>query len=257
MLLENKVAVVSGIGSGMGFEIARAFAREGADVVLAARSKDALDEFASRIEEESGRHALAVATDITDEAARQRLAEATAEHFGHVDVLVNNAAHGGNYKTLMDSRLDSWRKTMELNVFATLGLTQQIVPLMKGRDGRIIMINTTGSLRAREAGGAYGGSKAALAHITRCLAKELGPQGIRVNSIHPGHIMGEHWIEHYSQQAAARGISFDEIVAEVSSQHALRYVTDASEIAGTAVFLASDLAKPITGQSIVVDCGAD
>jgi NAD(P)-dependent dehydrogenase (short-subunit alcohol dehydrogenase family) len=257
MLLENKVALVSGIGSGMGFEIARAFAREGADVVLAARSKDALDEFAARIERESGRRALAVPTDITDEAARQRLADAAAEHFGHVDVLVNNAAHGGNYKTLMDSRLDSWRKTMEVNVFATLGLTQQIVPLMKGRDGRIIMINTTGSLRARESGGAYGGSKAALAHITRSLAKELGPQGIRVNSIHPGHIMGEHWVEHYSQQAAARGISFDEIVAEVSSQHALRYVTDASEIAGTAVFLASDLAKPITGQSIVVDCGAD
>jgi NAD(P)-dependent dehydrogenase (short-subunit alcohol dehydrogenase family) len=257
MLLENKVALVSGIGSGMGFEIARAFARQGADVVMAARSEDALTEFAARVAEESGRRAVPVPTDITDEAARQRLAEVIEQEFGHLDVLVNNAAHGGNYKTLMDSRLESWRKTMEFNVFGTLALTQLMVPLMKGDDGRIIMINTTGSLRAREAGGAYGGSKAALAHVTRILAKELGPQGIRVNSIHPGHIMGDHWVEHYTQQAAARGISFDEIVAEVSSQHALRYVTNAAEIAGTAVFLASDLAKPITGQSIVVDCGAD
>jgi NAD(P)-dependent dehydrogenase (short-subunit alcohol dehydrogenase family) len=257
MLLQDKVAIVSGIGSGMGFEIARALATHGADVVMAARSPEALEQFATRIAEETGRRTVPVATDVTDEAARQHLVDVAAEQFGHVDVLVNNAAHGGNYKTLMDSRLDSWRKTMEMNVFATLGLTQLVVPLMKGRDGRIIMINTTGSLRARPAGGAYGGSKAALAHMTRILAKELGPEGIRVNSIHPGHIMGEHWVEHYTQEAEARGISFDEIVAEVASGHALRYVTDASEIAGTAVFLASDLAKPITGQSIVVDCGAD
>ena len=80
--------------------------------------------------------------------------------------------------------------------------------------------------------------------------------GIRVNSIHPGHIMGEHWEEHYRAEAEARGITFEEIVAEVASGLALRYVTGAPEIAGTAVFLASDLAKPITGQSIVVDCGS-
>ncbi len=257
MLLLDKVAIVSGVGSGMGKEIATAMAREGADVVLAARSEDVLDEFSKEIESATGRRALAVPTDITNEASRQRLVDAAASEFGHVDILVNNAAHGGNYKGLMTSRLDSWRKTMEMNVFATLALTQLVVPLMEGRDGRVIMINTTGSLQASPAGGAYGGSKAALAHMSRCLAKELGPLGIRVNSIHPGHIMGPHWVEHYTQEAAERGITFDELVQEVSAGLALRYVTDAAEIAGTAVFLASDLAKPITGQSIVVDCGSD
>ncbi len=256
MLLENKVAIVSGVGSGMGFEIARQMAQHGADVVLAARSEAALDAFSAQIESESGRRALVVPTDVTDADSRERLVAKTANEFGHVDILVNNAAHGGNYKGLMDSRLDSWRRTMEMNVFATLSLTQLVVPLMAGRDGRIIMINTTGSLQAREAGAAYGGSKAALAFMSRCLSKELGPLGIRVNSIHPGHIMGEHWEEHYREEADKRGITFDEIVAEVASGLSLRYVTGAAEIAGTAVFLASDLAKPITGQSIVVDCGS-
>jgi NAD(P)-dependent dehydrogenase (short-subunit alcohol dehydrogenase family) len=257
MLLQNKLAIVSGVGSGMGQQIALAFAREGADVILAARSADALKAFADEIVTATGRRAVPVPTDVTRADDREHLVEVCRDEFGHVDVLVNNAAHGGNYKGLMASRLDSWRKTMELNVFATLGLTQLVVPLMQGRDGRVIMINTTGSLRARENGAAYGGSKAALAHMSRCLAKELGPHGIRVNSIHPGHIMGEHWEEHYRGEAAARGVPYEQVVEEIAGGHALRYITDASEIAGTAVFLASDLARPITGQSIVVDCGAE
>jgi NAD(P)-dependent dehydrogenase (short-subunit alcohol dehydrogenase family) len=256
LLLENKVAIVSGVGSGMGQGIALGLARQGADVILGARNEQALAGFRDEIESETGRRALPVPFDFTDDASRRNLVEVARAEFGGVDILVNNAAHGGNYKTMMDSRLDSWRKTMEFNLFSTLELTQLVVPLMEGREGRIIMTNSTGGLFTRPAGGAYGASKAALAYITRTLAQELGPRGIRVNSVHPGPIWGEHLIDYYRQQAEDRGISFDDVVAENAANAPLGYIPAAAEIAGATVFFATDLARAVTGQLLVVDCGA-
>jgi NAD(P)-dependent dehydrogenase (short-subunit alcohol dehydrogenase family) len=256
MLLKNKVAIVSGVGPGMGQQIALSFAREGADVVLGARNEEALKGFKDEIETLTGRRALAVPFDFTDDDARRRLVEATRAEFGGVDILANNAAHGGNYKTLVNSKLDSWRKTMEFNFFSSLELTQLVIPLMAGREGRIIMTNSTGGLYARPAGGAYGASKAALAYITKTLAQELGPLGIRVNSVHPGPIWAEHLIEYYHQQAELRGISFDDVVAEQSARAPLGYIPTPAEISGVAVFFASDLARGVTGQCVVVDSGA-
>jgi NAD(P)-dependent dehydrogenase (short-subunit alcohol dehydrogenase family) len=255
MLVEDKVAIVSGVGGGMGKEIAFALARQGADVVLAARTATTLKEFAQEIEQETGRRVLPVATDFTSGEARAHLVSVVADTFGHLDILVNNAAHPGNYKALMDTRLDSWRKTMEINFFSTLELTRLVVPLMHQREGRIVMINSTAGLYPKAAGGAYGASKAALVAITRVLAQELGQAGIRVNSLHPGPIWGEHWIEYYQGEARRLGVEFDSIVAEHSAKSPLGYIPDAKEIAGVAVFLASDLARAVTGQSIVVDCG--
>jgi NAD(P)-dependent dehydrogenase (short-subunit alcohol dehydrogenase family) len=255
MLVEDKIAVVSGVGGGMGKEIALALAREGADVVLAARTESTLKEFARQIEQETGRRALPVPTDFTTTEARAHLIEVVADTFGHIDILVNNAAHPGNYKELMDTQLRSWRKTMEINFFSTLELTRLVVPLMQGREGRVIMINSTAGLYPKAAGGAYGASKAALVAMTRVLAQELGPSGIRVNSLHPGPIWGEHWIDYYTGEAKRLGVEFDSIVAEHSAKAPLGYIADAKEIAGVALFLASDLARAVTGQSIVVDCG--
>jgi NAD(P)-dependent dehydrogenase (short-subunit alcohol dehydrogenase family) len=256
MLLENKVAIVSGVGSGMGHNIALALASHGADVILGARNEKALAVFKDEIESRTGRRAVAAPFDFTDDSSRRHLVATAEAEFGGVDILVNNAAHGGNYKTLEDSRLDSWRKTMEFNLFSTLELTQLVIPLMAGREGRIIMTNSTGGLFSRPAGGAYGASKAALAYITKTLAQELGPKGIRVNSVHPGPIWGEHLIEHYHQQAEQQGVAYDEIVAEQSARAPLGYIPMPAEIAGAAVFFASDLARAVTGQLVVVDCGA-
>jgi NAD(P)-dependent dehydrogenase (short-subunit alcohol dehydrogenase family) len=256
MLLENKIAIVSGVGTGMGQQIALGLAREGADVVLAARTESALLGFADEIKSTTGRTALPVVTDVTNAESRQNLIDTVRDRYGFLDILVNNAAHGGNYKTMMNSRLDSWRKTMEFNLFSTLELTQLAVPLLSGRDGRVIMINSTGGLYPGASGGAYGASKAALLAATRVLAQELGPEGIRVNSVHPGSIWGDHLIEYYHEQAEKRGLTFDEVVAEQNARTPLGYISPASEIAGAAVFFASDLARSITGQTIVVDGGS-
>lgn len=255
MLLDGRVAIVSGVGPGMGLQISLALAREGAAVVMAARSEEALGKMAEEVAS-TGARVLAVPMDLTDPAGRDRLIDAVGNEFGWVDVLVNNVGHPGNFKTLADTRLDSWRRTMEVNFFATLDLTRAVIPLMAGRSGRIIMINTMASIRPGPTMGAYAASKAALATVSVSLARELGPLGIRVNNIHPGPIWGEHYEAHVRRLAEQRGVDFETALAEEKSRLALGYIPGADQIAGTALFLASDMSLPVTGQSIAVDCGS-
>ncbi len=262
MLLNNKVILISGVGSGMGREMALAFAREGADVAVASRNTDYLATVAAEVAE-LGRRALPVATDVSQADQREALIAAVRETFGHLDVLVNNAAHPGDRKGFLDGDLVRWRKTMEINLWVPLELTRLCLALMQGRDARVIMINAGGSgLPApkgpvdEESGPvrstAYTLSKHALASATRFLAAELAPLGVRVNGIHPGPIGGEHLFDAMDREAAQRGISTDQARREWSERTTLGYVTPAAEIARTAVYLASDMARPITGQSIGV-----
>lgn len=252
MLLEGKVAVVSGVGTGMGREISLAFAEHGADVVLAARSADYLAKVAAEVGE-MGRLGVPVTTDISDPSARQRLMDEVRSAFGHLDILVNVAAHGGDYTTFMAGDIAKWRKTMEINLFSTLELTRLAVPLMEGRDGRVIMINSTAAFHPRAGAGAYSTSKAALATATRTLAIELAPLGIRVNGVHPGPIGGDHLFDAMRAEARQRNVEYEQVVAEWSERVTLGYVAPAREIAGSAVFLASDLSRPITGHAIVLE----
>lgn len=252
MLLDGRVGLVSGVGTGMGREISLALAEHGADVVLAARTTSYLEQVAKEVEA-LGRRALVVPTDVSKPEPRRDLIAAVEREFGALDVLVNVVAHGGDYREFMDADLDRWRKAMEINVFATLDLTRLAVPLMKGRDGRVIMINSVGGLRPRVASGAYSISKAALTMATRSLALELAPLGIRVNGIHPGPIGGDHLYDYMHQQAAERGVAYEEIVEEYNRTTTLGYIPTAKEIAGSAVFLASDLSRPVTGHGIVLE----
>lgn len=189
-LLDAKVAIVSGIGPGMGRDIALAFAREGADVVLGGRTEKKLRRVAQDVES-LGRRALPVACDIADEQACRRLVERATGELGGIDVLVNNAFHNGDFSTLLDANLDRWRETMDVNLFGALHMVRAVVPAMRERgDGRIIMVNTMSTQRIEPGWGAYAASKGALATATKTLARELGPFGIRVNAPHPGYIWG-------------------------------------------------------------------
>jgi len=149
-----------------------------------------------------------------------------------------------------------WRKTMDTNFFGTMELTQAATPALKvSGDGRIIMINSTSSQLVEPGMGGYAASKAALAVATRTLAKELGSHGIRVNGIHPGHIWGPSVQWYFEHLAGEQGVTPEEIYAEVAAQNCLGYLADSAELAGTVVFLASPLSRPVTGQSINVSCG--
>ena len=255
-LVHGKVALVSGIGPGMGRDISLLLAEHGADVVLGARTVEKCEAVAKEVVDRN-QQALPLTLDITDRASCDAAVEATVERFGRIDILVNNAFHDGDFKRFMDADFDSWRTTMDVNLWGTLQLSQAVAARMKDNDdgGRIVNVNSMSAVRIQERFGAYTASKAALAAATKTMAKELGQFGIRVNAVHPGYIWGESVEMDFRDQADKRGITFEERYAEVASENALGYLPHSSEIAGAVVFLASDLAKPITGQALHVNAG--
>jgi len=255
VLLANRIAIVSGIGPGMGRDTALALAAEGADVVLGARTPATVEAVAAEVRAR-GRRALAVPTDIASAAECRRLAEAARAEFGRIDVLVNNAFLGGPYDPVETASMDDWRRIFDVNVFGSLELSKAVIPAMKAQGGgSIIMINSM-SLRIIEPRfGGYAASKAALLTATQTLAKEVGIHGIRVNSVVPGYIWGPALQRWFADLARQRGTTPEAVYAEIASRTALNHIPTSEEIAGAVVFLASDLARAITGQTLDVNAG--
>ena len=255
MLLEDKVAIVSGIGPGMGRDIARLLAEHGADLVLGARRTDRSEEVAEEVRA-LGRRAEVVRLDITEAELCEAAVAVAVERLGGLDILVNNAFQDGNHKAFLDAPLEEWRQTMDVNFWGTLQMTRAAVPAMIDRDGgRIVMVNTMSAHRIEPGYGAYAASKGALETATKTLATELGQHGIRVNGIHPGYIWGDSVEWYFDHLGKKRGISGEEVYREVADQTSLKYLPHSSEIAGSVLFFASDLSKPVTGQSLDVNCG--
>jgi len=271
-LLEGRRAVITGIGDGLGRSLALGFAREGATVVLAARRAVMLEAVAAEVEAAGGR-ALWRSTDVTIDEQCRALAEFAVGELGGIDILVNSAFHPGidgmtvyaddfdgsapRWSPLLDSDLDGvWRDAMEVNFFGTLRMTKACAPhLIEAGDGRIVMINTQSTLWIKPTHGAYAASKGALATVTRTLATELGPHGVRVNGVHAGFIWGPP-LERAMQAAADReGISLDDVKAGVEAQIPLGAMPTADEVADAAVMLASPLADAVTGQALAVNGG--
>jgi len=255
MLLENRTAIVSGIGPGMGRDISLAFAREGADVVLAARGADKLEEVAADVRK-LGRRALCVPTDIARKEDCTALVAAAKAEFGRVDVLVNNAFKGPSFKTFEDDDLDGWRQVFDVNVFGSLQLTKEVVPLMKERGGGSIVFINSMSMRIIEAThGGYAASKGALMTAAQVLARELGRYKIRVNSVVPGYIWGASLEGYFKLLAKQQGITPEEVYAGVAKHTALNHIPHSKEIADAVVFFASDLSRVVTGQALDVNGG--
>jgi NAD(P)-dependent dehydrogenase (short-subunit alcohol dehydrogenase family) len=255
MLLSDRIVLVSGIGPGLGSEIALASAREGADLVLAARSPAMLDETAAAVRAR-GRRALAVPTDVTAPDDCQRLVEAARAEFGRVDVLVHNAFQSNPVGLIEQANLDDWRRIFEVNLFGALRLTQLVVPLMKAqRRGSIVFVNSMSIRVIEPLMGGYAASKGALLTTARTLAKELGPDGIRVNSVVPGYIWSTKMEAYFRRLATDRGVSYEAVHADVTARTALRHIPDSAEVAEAVVFFASDLARAVTGQSLDVNGG--
>jgi len=255
MLLAGRVGMVSGVGPGLGRAVALAFAREGADVVLAARTAAALEAVEAEVRS-CGRRALAVPTDVADPDQCRQLAEATHRTFGRVDVLVNNAFRSGPYHPVEQSSLDDWRKVFDVNLFGTLALSQAVVPFMKAAGGgSIVMINSM-SVRVIEPHfGSYAASKGALLTAAQTMAKELGASGIRVNSVVPGYIWGPALERYFADLARQRGTTPEAVYAEIASRTALGRIPTSEDVAAAVVFFASDLSRAVTGQALDVNAG--
>jgi len=254
-LLDGRVAIVSGVGPGAGRSIALAFAREGADLVLAARTVAALESTADEVRAH-GRRVLAVPTDVARPEDCQHLAEAAREGLGGVDVLVNNAFRSAPYEPVEQASMEDWRKIFDVNVFGSVQLSQAVVPHMKARGGgSIVMVNSMSTRIIEPRFGGYAASKGALMIAAQTMAKELGAYGIRVNSVVPGYIWGPALQRYFAQLATQEGRTAEAVYAEVASRTALNRIPDSDEIADAVVFFASDLSRAITGQALDVNGG--
>jgi NAD(P)-dependent dehydrogenase (short-subunit alcohol dehydrogenase family) len=255
MLLQNRVAIVSGIGPGMGRDISLLFAREGCDLVLSARTPASLDAVATEVRA-LGRRALSVPTDIARPSDCANLVARAEAEFGRVDVLVNNAYHPGSYELFEHADLTKWRAPLETNVLGTLALTQAVVPLLKRQGGgSIVMVNSMIVRDVLPTMASYAASKGALLAATQGIARELGAYQIRVNSVLPGYIWGATLEGYFAAQAKQRGVDPRVIYDEVAQKIALGRIPHSEEIAGAVLFFASDLSRVVTGQSLDVNGG--
>ncbi|MGH3716206.1 MAG: SDR family oxidoreductase [Micromonosporaceae bacterium] len=253
-LLADRVVVVSGVGPGLGRSVALRSAQQGADVVLAARTQATLDKVAEEVTA-LGRKALAVQTDINDPEAVQRLAQQAVEHFGHVDVLVHNAIAIPPLVDLADADLDAVRAGFETNAIAVLRLTRLLIPALVESKGSIVMVNSMVLRHSQRTLGAYKAVKASLLALAQTLATELGPQGVRVNSVAPGHIWADTLRWYFGKLAKRRGVPPEQVYDETAANTDLGRLPEPDEIADAIVFLASDMARAITGQCLDVNCG--
>jgi len=244
--LAGKTAVITGASKGIGAGIAKAFAKEGANVVVNyARAKDDAEKVSAEIQKSGGK-AIAVQADVSRQSDVDRLFEVAKKTFGSVDILVNNA---GVYEFAPIEQITEaiYRRMFDLNVLGTVLSTQAAVKLMNG-SGSIINVSSVASLTPVPSGSLYSGTKGAVDVITRSLALELGPRNIRVNSLAPGLVETE--------GTRAAGTSEGEFKDFALSRTPLGRMGAPEDIAKVAVFLASDDSGWITGEVLPVGGGA-
>jgi NAD(P)-dependent dehydrogenase (short-subunit alcohol dehydrogenase family) len=253
-LLRGTVVVVSGIGPGLGRSIALQSARAGADVVLAARTADRLDEVAKEVTA-LGCRGLAIPADITDAESAAGLVDAALAEFGRVDTLVNNAFAIPPLTSLAEADLDALRAALETNVIGTLRMTRLFAPALAASRGSAVMINSAVLRHSRPGFGGYKMAKAALLALAQSLATELGPRGIRVNSVAPGYIWAGSLKWYFSYLAQQRGVTAEQVYQETAATTDLNELPEPDAVADAVVFLASRLARAITGQCLDVNAG--
>jgi 3-oxoacyl-[acyl-carrier protein] reductase len=250
--LSGKRALVTGASGGIGAATARALHGLGAAVALSGTRGGVLEELAVEL----GDRAHVVVCDLTDAQAANALAGRASDAMGGLDILVNNAVWPHGEGPLADANLEDWRTAMEVNFLGAMTMTQAAIPALRRRTAaRIIMVSTIASREHYAMAGPYASSKAALNAVTKTLARELGPDGIRVNAVIPGWIWGPTAQGVLKQWGEAEGVSLDDMRIRYEQQTALHYLPDAEEVAKVAVFLASELSNPVTGHLLDANAG--
>jgi NAD(P)-dependent dehydrogenase (short-subunit alcohol dehydrogenase family) len=244
--LAGKIAVVSGAANGIGRASALRLAREGADLAVIDREADPLREVARAIEA-LGRRALAIAADWTDAAAVREAFAATRRTFGRVDVLFNNVGQSARERATEFhlSQEETWRFVIEISLLTTMRATREVVEEMRSRrSGRIVNMSTESAFYGDIGFVDYAAAKMGVVGFTRSLARELAPFQVNVNAVCPGAI-----------RTRAHDRLPKEVIDKVRNSVPMGYVAEPDDVASVVAFLASDDARYVTGQSILIDGG--
>src|SRR3984957_5602533 len=255
MILEGKTVLVTGVGNGLGRECAASALRDGANVVLAARTAETLATIGAELDP-TGERVDTHPTDITDPESCASLVESAQSRFGSVDALIQVAAYENVWGGLYDLRFEAWRKAFETNVLGALTVIRPVAEAMKaGGGGSIVLIGSQSMFQPALPQSGYAASKGALLSTMYYLADELGADNIRCNMVVPSWMWGPNVEMYVTGTADNQGISTEEVLEGIVGKFPLRRMTEDGEVADVAAFFASDHAKAVTGQHLMVNSG--
>jgi 3-oxoacyl-[acyl-carrier protein] reductase len=253
--LKNRVAIVAASSQGIGRATAEAFAAEGCRVAMCARNAPALQAAAERIAKQHGVEVFTQALDVTDAEAVHHFVDAVASKFGSVDICVTNAG-GPPAKAFLAVSLEEWRKAVDLNFLSTVYFAREVIPHMQRKHwGRIITITSITTKQPVQDLVLSNAVRAAVVGLVKSLANEFGKDGILVNNVGPGYTATDRLKELAKARSAASGKSEKEISEGWSADAPLKRLGEPHEIADAIVWLASERASYVTGQTILVDGG--
>ncbi len=254
MQLQDKVAVITGGTAGLGRGIAEGFLREGARVVLNGRSQQKGDKVLAELG--AGDRAVFRRGDVMVQSDIESLVDFAVEHFGRIDIMVNNAGGTGDAQPVALMTDEEWALNMKWNVDSTFfGTRRALQHMLPQKSGRIINMSSVEGKHGKAVLSGYVTAKHAINGFTKCVAKEVGTEGITVNALCPGLVITDIVRENGPRTAAAMGISFDEMVALFASESAIKRPNTVEEVAAMALLLASDVGAGITGALLSIDGG--
>lgn len=255
MLLEGKTVLVAGVGDGLGREVAETAYRDGANVLLAARTQETLDRTREEIDP-GGARVAGHATDIGRPADCEALVAFGREQFGRIDALIQVAAYENVFGGLADTDFETWRKAYDTNVIGSLTLIRALAPGMREQGGgSVVLIGSQSMFLPQLPQAGYAASKGALLSAMYYLADELGPDQIRVNMVVPSWMWGPPVQAFVRFRARSEEKTEEAVLQEIVGRFPLRRMTEDGEVAEAAVFFASDRARAITGQHLMVNSG--
>ncbi|MET0739297.1 MAG: SDR family oxidoreductase [Acidimicrobiales bacterium] len=257
MILEGKTVIVSGVGPGLGGEVARLAVRDGANVVVAARSAEKLGATATELDP-SGDRVLAVPTDIGDLAACTALVTAATDRFGAVHAVAQVAAVDTALGNLAVSSDDDWRRCFDTNVVGSMNVVRAVTPALRDAGGgAVVLIGSQSAVLPPTLMPqiAYAASKGALLSAMYHLADELGPDRIRVNVVIPTWMWGPPVQMYVDWQSGERQVSPEAVMGEITANMSIPEIPADEDVAEAVIWLCSDRARMVTGQSLMVNAG--